>query len=240
MKKCNLISTIYLFRFNQSFSYENEYISKPFSFYTSKPINKLFFLSNLYKIFILNIPQTLSFTIFDFYSLIILLCPDFPKSIIKKLCILITNFSTATLTPEAFNENKELKIKVNIIEIFAMFCVYFIYSDFFIEIDKIYIHHNSSSIVVKELKKIKGIKREFLYQILVLCVPALLEEYNLNTVSMWEDLEEIIEKGGEHKINYSNLIEKALKNNAIIMDIFKVDNVAYDYLNVLNYLNFSD
>lgn len=194
----------------------------------------------MYKIFILNVPQTLPFTIFDFYSLIILLCPDFPKSIIKKLCILITNFSNSNLTPDAFNENKELKIKVNIIEIFAMFCVFFIYSDFFFEIDKIYVHQNSSSVAVKELKKIKGIKREFLYQILVLCVPALLEEYNLNTVSMLEDLEEIIEKGGEHKINYSSIIEKALKNNSIIMDIFKIDNVAYNYLNVLNNLNFSD
>ena len=238
MKKCNPFN-ITFYSFNLSFSYENEYISKPFSFYTSKPINKIFFLSNLYKIFIVNIPQTLTFSIFDFYSLIILLCPDFPKTIIKKLSILISNFSNNNLTPEAFNENIELKQRVNIIEIFSMFCAYFIYSDFFFELDKIFVHANVPSLSVKELKKVKGIKKEFLYQIMILCVPALLEEYNLNTVSTFEDVEEIIEKGNDHKINYSTLNEKTLKNKAIILDIFNIDSIAYNYLYLLNCLTFN-
>ncbi len=238
MKKCNPFYLTF-YSFNLSFSYENEYISKPFSFYTSKQINKIFFLSNLYKIFIVNIPQTLTFSIFDFYSLIILLCPDFPKTIIKKLSILMSNFSNNNLTPEAFNENIELKQRVNIIEIFSMFCVYFIYSDFFFELDKIFVHANVPSLSVKEIKKVKGIKKEFLYQIMILCVPALLEEYNLNTVSTFEDVEEIIEKGNDHKINYSTLNEKTLKNKAIILDIFNIDSIAYNYLYLLNCLTFN-
>ena len=74
---------------------------------------------------------------------------------------------------------------------------------------------------------------------MILCVPALLEEYNLNTVSTFEDVEEIIEKGNDHKINYSTLNEKTLKNKAIILDIFNIDSIAYNYLYLLNCLTFN-
>lgn len=178
-------------------------------------------------------------TIFDFYSLIILLCPDFPKTIIKKLTILTSGFGNTSLTPAQFNENnKELKMKINTIEMFCMFSNYFIYNEFFFEIDKMYVNANMSSITVKELKKLKGLKKELLYQILILSVPSLLEEYNLNTINTIEDMEEIIEKGGDNKIAYCMINEKALKNHSLIYDIASIDLQTYEYNDVLSGLNF--
>ena len=70
-----LSEEIFKFKFNPTI----EFISKPFSIYSLKRINKIFFLSNLYKIFVTNIPTTIPFSTFDFFSTVILLCPDFPQ-----------------------------------------------------------------------------------------------------------------------------------------------------------------
>ena len=52
---------------------------------------------------------------------------------VKKLNIIISNFSNNNLTPESFNDNIELKNKVNIIEFFCIFSVYYIFNDFFLK-----------------------------------------------------------------------------------------------------------
>ena len=209
--------------FTKKFNPTTEFISKPFSIYSAKRINKIFFLSNLYKIFMTNIPTTIPFSTFDFFSTIILLCPDFPKLMIKKLDLLYQNFSNNNITPDIFNQNIELKTRINMNEIFVMFCVYFLYNNFFNEIDKYYLSINSSTSTVKGLRTIKGLQKEFYYTSIILSSKKLKDEYNLNTMNTIEDIEEILDKNGEIKISYTSLCEKVLKNKNLIEYIFSVD-----------------
>ena len=209
--------------FTKKFNPTTEFISKPFSIYSAKRINKIFFLSNLYKIFMTNIPTTIPFSTFDFFSTIILLCPDFPKLMIKKLDLLYQNFSNNNITPDIFNQNIELKTRINMNEIFVMFCVYFLYNNFFNEIDKYYLSINSSTSTVKGLRTIKGLQKEFYYISIILSSKKLKDEYNLNTMNTIEDIEEILDKNGEIKISYTSLCEKVLKNKSLIEYIFSVD-----------------
>ena len=209
--------------FTNKFNPTTEFISKPFNIYSAKKINKIFFLSNLYKIFMINIPTTIPFSTFDFFSTIILLCPDFPKIMIKKMDLLYQNFSNNTTTPEIFNQNIELKTRINMNEIFVMFCVYFLYNNFFNEIDKYYLSINSSMAMVKGLKTIKGLQKEFFYTSIILASKKLKEEYNLNNINTIEDVEEILDKNSEVKISYTSICEKVLKNKSLIEYIFSVD-----------------
>ena len=50
--------------------------------------------------------------------------------------------------------------------------------------------------------------------------------------------EEIIEKGGDNKIAYCMINEKALKNHSLIYDIASIDLQTYEYNDVLSGLNF--
>lgn len=170
-----------------------------------------------------NIPTTIPFSTFDFFSTIILLCPDFPKLMIKKLDLLYQNFSNNNITPDIFNQNIELKTRINMNEIFVMFCVYFLYNNFFNEIDKYYLSINSSTSTVKGLRTIKGLQKEFYYISIILSSKKLKDEYNLNTMNTIEDIEEILDKNGEIKISYTSLCEKVLKNKNLIEYIFSVD-----------------
>ena len=209
--------------FTKKFNPTTEFISKPYNIYNAKRINKIYFLSNLYKIFMINIPTTIPFSTFDFFSTIILLCPDFPKIMIKKLDLLYQNFSNNGATPEIFNQNIELKTKINMNEIFVMFSVYFLYNNIFNEIDKYYLSINSSTSPVKGLKTIKGLQKEFYYISIILANKKLKDEYNLNTMNTIEDLEEILDKNSEIKISYTSLCEKILKNKSLIEYIFSID-----------------
>ena len=209
--------------FTKKFNPTTEFISKPFNIYSTKRINKIYFLSNLYKIFMTNIPTTIPFSTFDFFSTIILLCPDFPKLMIKKLDLIYQNFSNNNITPEIFNQNIELKTKINMNEIFVMFSVYFLYNNLFNEIDKYYLSINSSMATVKGLKTIKGFQKEFYYISIILSSKKLKEEYNLNTMNTIEDVEEILDKNSDIKISYTSLCEKILKNRSLIEYIFSID-----------------
>ena len=209
--------------FTKKFNPTTEFISKPFNIYSTKRINKIYFLSNLYKIFMTNIPTTIPFSTFDFFSTIILLCPDFPKLMIKKLDLIYQNFSNNNITPEIFNQNIELKTKINMNEIFVMFSVYFLYNNLFNEIDKYYSSINSSMATVKGLKAIKGLQKEFYYISIILSSKKLKEEYNLNTMNTIEDVEEILDKNSDIKISYTSLCEKILKNKCLIEYIFSID-----------------
>jgi hypothetical protein len=219
----NIVALISEEIFTKKFNPTTEFISKPYSIYSTRRINKIFFLSNLYKIFMTNIPTTIPFSTFDFFSTIILLCPDFPKLMIKKMDLLYQNFSNSSTTPEIFNQNIELKTRVNMNEIFVMFCVYFLYNNFFNEIDKFYLNINSSMATVKGLKSIKGLQKEFYYTSIILANKKLKEEYNLNTMNTLDDVEEILDKNSEIKISYTSLCEKILKNKSLIECIFSVD-----------------
>ena len=219
----NIVALISEEIFTKKFNPTTEFISKPFSIYSAKRINKIFFLSNLYKIFMTNIPTTIPFSTFDFFSTIILLCPDFPKLMIKKMDLLYQNFSNNNITPEIFNQNIELKTRVSMNEIFVMFCVYFLYNNFFNEIDKYYLSINSSMASVKGLKALKGLQKEFYYTSIILCNKKLKDEYNLNTMNTIDDVEEILDKNSEIKISYTSLCEKVLKNKSLIEYIFSVD-----------------
>ena len=214
-----LSEEIFKFKFNPTI----EFISKPFSIYNLKRINKIFFLSNLYKIFVTNIPTTIPFSTFDFFSTVILLCPDFPKVMIKKLDLLYQNFNNNNATPEIFNQNIELKSRVNMNEMFAMFSVYFLFSNFFVEIDKYYLGLNSSMAFVKGLKTIKGLQKEFFYSSIILSSKKLKDEYNSNLINTIDEVEEILDKNSDVKINYTSLCEKILKNRMIIDYIFSLD-----------------
>ena len=216
----NLLSEeIFKFKFNPT----TEFISKPYNIYSVKRINKIFFLSNLYKIFMTNIPTTIPFSTFDFFSTVILLCPDFPKVMIKKLDLLYQNFNNNNATPEIFNQNIELKTRVNMNEMFAMFSVYFLFNNFFTEIDKYYLGINSSSASVKGLKAVKGLQKEFFYSSMILASKKLKDEYNSSIMNTMDDVEDIIEKNGDTKISYTALCEKVLKNKMIIDYIFSLD-----------------
>ena len=216
----NLLSEeIFKFKFNPT----TEFISKPYNIYSLKRINKIFFLSNLYKIFMTNIPTTIPFSTFDFFSTVILLCPDFPKVMIKKLDLLYQNFNNNNVTPDIFNQNIELKTRVNMNEMFAMFSVYFLFNNFFTEIDKYYLGINSSSASVKGLKAVKGLQKEFFYSSMILASKKLKDEYNSSIMNTMDDVEDIIEKNGDTKISYTALCEKVLKNKMIIDYIFSLD-----------------
>ena len=216
----NLLSEeIFKFKFNPT----TEFISKPYNIYSVKRINKIFFLSNLYKIFMTNIPTTIPFSTFDFFSTVILLCPDFPKVINKKLDLLYQNFNNNNVTPDIFNQNIELKTRVNMNEMFAMFSVYFLFNNFFTEIDKYYLGINSSSASVKGLKAVKGLQKEFFYSSMILASKKLKDEYNSSIMNTMDDVEDIIEKNGDTKISYTALCEKVLKNKMIIDYIFSLD-----------------
>ena len=187
--------------FTTKFNPTTEFISKPYNIYNAKRINKIYFLSNLYKIFMTNIPTTIPFSTFDFFSTIILLCPDFPKVMIKKLDLLYQNFSNNNVNPDIFNQNIELKTRINMNEIFVMFSVYFLYNNLFNEIDKYYLSLNSSMSTVKGLKTIKGLQKEFYYSSIIMANKKLKDEYNLNTMNTIEDIEEILDKNYEIKIS---------------------------------------
>ena len=90
-------------------------------------------------------------------------------------------------------------------EIFVMFCVYFLYNNFFNEIDKYYLSINSSMAMVKGLKTIKGLQKEFFYTSIILASKKLKEEYNLNNINTIEDVEEILDKNSEVKISYTSI-----------------------------------
>lgn len=216
----NLLSEeIFKYKFNPT----TEFISKPFNIYSQRRINKIFFLSNLYKIFMTNIPTTIPFSTFDFFSTVILLCPDFPKLMIKKLDLLYQNFSNTNVSPDIFNQNIELKTKVSMNEIFVMFSVYFLYNNFFGELDKFYLSNNSSTATVKGLRTVKGLQKEFYYPSIIMANKKLKEEYLNNIACTMEDVEEILDKNWETKISYTSLCEKILKNKMIIDYIFSID-----------------
>ena len=219
----NIINLLSEEIFMKKFNPTTEFISKPFNIYNTKRINKIYFLSNLYKIFMTNIPTTIPFSTFDFFSTIILLCPDFPKLMIKKLDLIYQNFSDNNITPEIFNQNIELKTKINMNEIFVMFSVYFLYNNLFNEIDKYYLSINSSMATVKGLKTIKGLQKEFYYISIILSNKKLKEEYSLNTMNTIENIEEILDKNSDIKISYTSLCEKILKNRSFIEYIFSID-----------------
>ena len=230
----NLLSEeIFKFKFNPT----TEFISKPFNIYGLKRINKIFFLSNLYKIFVTNIPTTIPFSTFDFFSTVILLCPDFPKAMIKKLDLLYQNFNNNNATPEIFNQNIELKSRVNMNEMFVMFSVYFLFSNFFVEIDKYYLGLNSSMAFVKGLKAIKGLQKEFFYSSIILSSKKLKDEYNSNLINTIDEVEEILDKNSDVKINYTSLCEKVLKNKMIIDYIFSLDEKIRIFQDINNMLN---
>ena len=170
-----------------------------------------------------NIPTTIPFSTFDFFSTVILLCPDFPKVMIKKLDLLYQNFNNNNVTPDVFNQNIELKTRVNMNEMFAMFSVYFLFNNFFTEIDKYYLGINSSSASVKGLKAVKGLQKEFFYSSMILASKKLKDEYNSSIMNTMDDVEDIIEKNGDTKISYTALCEKVLKNKMIIDYIFSLD-----------------
>ena len=170
-----------------------------------------------------NIPTNIPFSTFDFFSTIILLCPDFPKIMIKKLDLLYQNFSNNGVSPEIFNQNIELKTRINMNEIFVMFSVYFLFNNLFNDIDKYYLSINSSMATIKGLKAIKGLQKEFYYASIIMTNKKLKEEYNLNTMNTIEDIEDILDKNLDLKINYTSLCEKILKNKSLIEYIFSVD-----------------
>ena len=142
---------------------------------------------------------------------------------IKKLDLLYQNFNNNNATPEIFNQNIELKSRVNMNEMFAMFSVYFLFSNFFVEIDKYYLGLNSSMAFVKGLKTIKGLQKEFFYSSIILSSKKLKDEYNSNLINTIDEVEEILDKNSDVKINYTSLCEKILKNRMIIDYIFSLD-----------------
>ena len=227
----NLLSEeIFKFKFNPT----TEFISKPYNIYSLRRINKIFFLSNLYKIFMTNIPTTIPFTTFDFFSTVILLCPDFPKLMIKKLDLLCQNFTNSNVTPDIFNQNIELKTKVNMNEIFVMFSVYFLYNNFFGELDKYYLGLNSGSATLKGLRTVKGLQKDFFYSSIIMVSKKLKDEYNSNLANTIEDIEDIFDKNWDTKISYTSLCEKILKNKMIIDYIFSLDETIRNFQEMNN------
>ena len=82
---------------------------------------------------------------------------------------------------------------------------------------------NSSMAFVKGLKTIKGLQKEFFYSSIILSSKKLKDEYNSNLINTIDEVEEILDKNSDVKINYTSLCEKILKNRMIIDYIFSLD-----------------
>jgi hypothetical protein len=100
-------------------SNENEYISKAYSSFIQNDYLKLILFSNIYKIFILNL-NNFTLTCLDFFQMLILICPDFPKSLIKKLNYIYLMIKFKDKISEKLNQVESLSNEINIIEFFIL------------------------------------------------------------------------------------------------------------------------
>ena len=100
-------------------SNENEYISKAFSSFIQNDYMKLILFSNIYKIFIVNL-NNFSLTCLDFFQMLILICPDFPKSLIKKLNYIYLVIKFKDKISEKLTQVESLSNEINIIEFFIL------------------------------------------------------------------------------------------------------------------------
>jgi hypothetical protein len=106
---------------------ENEFISKSYSSFIQNDVLKLVLFSNLYKIFILNI-NNFNLTCLDFFQMLILICPDFPKSLIKKINYIQMMIKNKDKIGEKLNQVELLSNEVSLIELFLLTTIYFFYN----------------------------------------------------------------------------------------------------------------
>jgi hypothetical protein len=218
-----------------NFCYENEYISKQFSFFQSCSFYKYILLSNFYKIFISNLPNNNGSAV-DFYSLLILICPDFPKQIIKNYSDLYMIIYNNGDDSNGLNKGNNT---INLICFFLHFSIYYFHYDYFQELEKLF-EVNKNIILLKDLLANKlivncPIKEEFIYEILISCDNRLIKDYDLNTINTIEETKEILEKYHEEiSISYMNLVEKILKNFNLSKNFFGLtDSVINKYDNFI-------
>lgn len=249
---------------NSQFSYENDFIAKQYSFFISNNLLKYSLLSNLYKIFLINL-NTTSCTLLDFYSLLILICPDFPKNLVKKIYDIhlmvekikseyIIDLSTPCQTNQGYNNTFDNNIDIN--SFFITFSIYFFYLDFFENLEKIFdLDKNtflSNTLKLKEVIATNQITNNgksvisgtnflneiYICEILITMNIKLMNDYNLNTISTLEETKEILEKFSEEvSFNYYDMVYKILYNYNFVKDFFNgCDEGLMNTEKVLNYI----
>lgn len=212
--------------YNTNFCYENDLISKQFSFYESSSFFKFILISNIYKIFVTNLPTT--GTVLDFYTLITLICPDFPKILIKKF----SKFYYLIKNKEK-EEDKNIDLismTVNFFDYFVYFGIYYYYQDFFIELEKFFNNTNNVADIKQIFQFVKTgsyiFPKEFLIEVIISYSKGkILEEFNLSTANLLEDVEEMIEKyiiDNNYSVTYSLFAITILRNYNLIQYFFKI------------------
>jgi hypothetical protein len=248
---------------NSQFSFENDFIAKQYSFFQSNNLLKYSLISNFYKIFLINI-NTTTCTLLDFYSLLILICPDFPKNLVKKIYEIhsmvekiksenMIDLSTPCQTSQVYNNLFDSNI--DMFSFFVTFSIYFFYFDFFENLEKIFdLEKNTLLSKTLKLKEVIGtnqingksifnysstaINETYICEILITMNHKLMNDYNLNTISTLEETKEILEKFSEEvSFNYYDLVMKILYNYNFVKDFFNgCDEGLKNTERVLNYL----
>lgn len=213
-------------------------------------------ISNLYKIFLVNLTnQNCNLT--DFYSLIILICPDFPKILIKKVYSIYSYIEKSKksnmidINGSESQQINEFDCSVDIVSFFLIFSIYFFYNNYFNELEKIFEYSdkgNITSLKYIKLKEIIGgsftktffnctINEVYLYEVLITLNPKFIKEYNLNTINTIDDVREILEKySDETSVTYFDLFSKLISNYNFLYDFFCGNDTILN--NLETYLNF--
>jgi hypothetical protein len=163
-----------------------------------------------------------SCSLLDFYSMVILICPDFPKYQIKKIYLI---YSGKNLDP--------FKEEVDVISFFLLFALCFVHSDHFEEIEKILQYEEDlagikyKSVLMKTIVSTKSffegsIKEPIIYEVLLSMDEKLIKEHMLNTVTTCEDAQELLNQSSQ-EISLKLFIEKLLSNYNFIQDFFSLD-----------------
>jgi len=147
-------------------TYEADYISKPYSFYLHNDFLKFIFLSNFYKIFLTTIiTMNNGISCVDFYQILILICPDFPKLLVKKINIIYFYIKNKERSHEKFQQYEEMENEISCLEFYILFCVFYFYNgknnknkliDFFKEIERFfnfnYDNLNPANVSIQKVK----------------------------------------------------------------------------------------
>lgn len=198
-----------------------EFISHPYSFFIRSKLTRLILISNLYKTFIAQLSSTS--TVLDFYNLLILLCPDFPKSLMKKTYAFYKIFHFDKVLD--INEREFIKKEVDTFTFYLVFSVFYFYEDFFEKSSHVFNLKEEISLptLLNELQDCT-VPKENLYEILISTNTDLMNEYNLNTVNILQDVYELISKN-KVLIDEKILISSFMRNYTLIFDLFMmIDN----------------
>ncbi len=166
-----------------------------------------------------------SCTLLDFYSMVVLVSPDFPKTLMKKIFLIFSGKNN-----DPFNE------ELDIIPFFLHFSVYLVHCEHFEELEKVLDYDDSlSSVKFKaiSLKEFLGnkkllfegsIKEDYIFEALIALDELLVKEHMLNTITTNDDALNLLSQANDPiEINLKLLIEKLLTSSNFMYDFFSIE-----------------